>query len=90
MGANGDEALRFTLNASNAAGARKLVKLLHSTGVDNCRVRKTVLEVFSPRKPPMDMALHVASLASFAFEKDVVYGRLKDSFGRNGFFLEIR
>ncbi|VVC72263.1 Uncharacterised protein [uncultured archaeon] len=86
---DGSETLHFLFNGDTATGARKLVKLLRSRGYGHCRVRKTVLEVCGQGKQPMDIALTVASLAFFAFEKDVSYKPVKAAGGMREFLVEL-
>ncbi|MFA5077826.1 MAG: hypothetical protein WC488_05370 [Candidatus Micrarchaeia archaeon] len=69
---------------------RRLRRMLRSSGFENRVLEETIIEVRKRQKNPMDTALRVASLASFAFEMDVCYRKMVTKEGVSGFAVELR
>jgi len=64
--------------------------MLRSSGFENSVLEESTLEIRRIDLNPMKTALHVASLASFAFEMDVCYRKMTTKEGVPGFAIELR
>ncbi|VVC72265.1 Uncharacterised protein [uncultured archaeon] len=89
MSSNRLEKLLFRFNQTNARGMRRLRRMLRSSGFQNRALGEATLEIQKRGYSPMDAALQVASLASFAFEMDVCYMPLKNCTLLPEFVIEL-